>query len=238
MPCTVELLNSGVEYAEVDAAVTTDAQNRSCITFEVTNTSQVASSFIARFYFGGLGTIPIVNGEDTDPDWQFNSGGPFPGCGEIMGELQYRFSTSESQQAGNRLQPGDTVTLQVCRTDGETFTEDDIAALLAAVHVQGLPTGDNGGNGNGNGDQCPLIDSVAGMEDALSSVVTSVSDNFTDPQDLPTVEKILKLVFLKNQLLALIIQECPDDNGNGNGGNGGSLCASGDDWNCDLLPQV
>ncbi|WP_042143583.1 hypothetical protein [Paucisalibacillus sp. EB02] len=199
-----------------------------CITFTLTNTTP--GSAISDFYFNldiGLG-VTLVEGPDTTANWDFTVGGPFPGCGGIMNFLRYRFSTDPSTPLGF----GQSATLQVCRTTG-TFTEEDLEGTLAAVHVRSAGPNDASGCASDTWqctnvppeppvDECPLVTPVVAMENALAELLAAVTDNSSIPNDLPTIEKILKLIFLKNQLLVLLIQECPiDDNDNGPDQNGG-----------------
>lgn len=62
-------------------------------------------------------------------------------------------------------------------------------------------------NGN-NSVVCPFDRSLVRMERALARLLDNVQESASLPEDLPHVEKILKLVFLKNQLITILAQEC------------------------------
>lgn len=127
-----------------------------------------------------------------------------------------------------RLTAGQVGTFTV-NAEAGTFTEDLlVGARVCLVYERGTEgqpgfiqgtvcgnwiPGDESGDEGENGLVYPFDRSLARMERSLGRLLNRVQENATFPQDLPEVEKILKLIFLKNQLITILAQESRQSSG-------------------------
>lgn len=210
---------------EVSATI---LNNGATVSFSFENEEAEAGLQISQFYFSFSETVNITSSSSSVPggagEWLFDVAGTTP-CGATDLDWGFRALTPDA-----RLSQNQSGTFTVNAAAG-TFTEDLLDGLQVCLvyergasgtpgFVQGCVCGSwvcDNGNG-GNGVICPFDRSLARMELALARLLNNVQRNASFPEDLPEVEKILKLVFLKNQLITILAQECrpaPDNSGGG-----------------------